>query len=256
MNIQEYIASGILEDYALGLLEGRERAEVERMAAQHPEVRNELNDIEDALTQYAMAGATPLPRGLTGKVLKTIDNAPPEKLPPPAAGQRRSGLRGLLIALSLLLFAVNIWLYRENRLLRNEQELLQVSLKDCEIEKTILQNRPDGFQPRSNQPLILKDTGGRDRPIAKVFYDVENATAYLDIVGLDLPEPGKQYQVWALLPDRSPEPVGIVENDNILNSLINIEYIPGAQGFAISVENLGGSDKPTEGAILALATFI
>ena len=47
MNTSEYIASGVLEVYILGDLPPAEIAEVEDMAARHPEVRQELSRIEE-----------------------------------------------------------------------------------------------------------------------------------------------------------------------------------------------------------------
>ena len=256
MNIQEYIASGILEDYTLGLLSAGERKEVERAAAKYPEIQQELNEIEDALTKYAMAQSTPIPKDLTGKIMEKIDADTQETKPGTPGGSGRKLANQLWIVAALGFLVLSGWMYYRNSTLKAERDLLQNDLKNCEIEKAIQQSKPDGFQPRDNEALILKGTGGEERPIAKVFYDQTNATAYLDIIGLDQPNPGKQYQVWALPKNGAPIAVGLVDNDNILNSLINIEYVPDVQGFAISEEDLGGKDEPTPEAILALATFI
>lgn len=69
MNIQEYIESGILEEYALGVLNEVERAEVERIARQHPEVDRELNTIISSLDAYAEAHAVTPPAGMRDRVL-------------------------------------------------------------------------------------------------------------------------------------------------------------------------------------------
>lgn len=52
-----YIASGILDLYALGLTSAEENAAVEAMAALHPEVREELEQVSHALGAYAKAHA-------------------------------------------------------------------------------------------------------------------------------------------------------------------------------------------------------
>ena len=69
MNIQEYIESGILEEYALGVLNETERSEVERVAAQHPEIRRELDEIVRGLDIYAEAHAITPPEGMRERVL-------------------------------------------------------------------------------------------------------------------------------------------------------------------------------------------
>ena len=52
---QKLIESGILELYLLGEVSGEERAEVERMAGESEEVRQELFALEVALENYALA---------------------------------------------------------------------------------------------------------------------------------------------------------------------------------------------------------
>lgn len=77
MDIKEYISSGVLELYVLGKLDAQESAAVELMAAQHPEVRAELDAIEQALEVYAqMHGQTP-PQGTLGEILNRVDQLRP-----------------------------------------------------------------------------------------------------------------------------------------------------------------------------------
>ncbi|RSK50293.1 anti-sigma factor [Hymenobacter rigui] len=70
MNIQEYIESGILEEYALGVLSEAERAEVERVVREHPEVSRELQQILNGLDAYAEAHAVTPPEGMRERVLQ------------------------------------------------------------------------------------------------------------------------------------------------------------------------------------------
>ena len=58
MNTSEYIASGILEVYVLGELPASEATEVEDMATRHPEVRQEITQIQD--TYEALATQLPV----------------------------------------------------------------------------------------------------------------------------------------------------------------------------------------------------
>jgi hypothetical protein len=55
MDISNYIASGVLELYVNGLLSEPEKREVEALAAQYPEIKQEIFHIEEALEAYAMA---------------------------------------------------------------------------------------------------------------------------------------------------------------------------------------------------------
>jgi hypothetical protein len=53
MNANEYINSGILQDYCLGLLTDDEKKNVDAMCQAYPEVAKELQLLHLALEQYA-----------------------------------------------------------------------------------------------------------------------------------------------------------------------------------------------------------
>ena len=57
MNINDYISSGIVESYVLGLADEAERAEFERMCATHEEVRAARDAFELSLEKQARSGA-------------------------------------------------------------------------------------------------------------------------------------------------------------------------------------------------------
>ena len=69
MNTQQYIESGVLEEYALSILPESERSEVERLAAIHPEIRHELDAIVMGLDAYAEAHALTPPASVRERVL-------------------------------------------------------------------------------------------------------------------------------------------------------------------------------------------
>jgi len=48
-NIKDYIESGIIEMYVMGLSSDAESAEIEKLARVHPEIRAEIDEISDAL---------------------------------------------------------------------------------------------------------------------------------------------------------------------------------------------------------------
>ena len=56
-NIQDYIASGILELYVLGVTGKKENEEIEGIALSHVEVREEIENISDAIESYAKQNA-------------------------------------------------------------------------------------------------------------------------------------------------------------------------------------------------------
>ncbi|OGX86829.1 anti-sigma factor [Hymenobacter glacialis] len=71
-NIQQYIESGILEQYALGELSSAEQAAVDNNAASHPEIQEELQQVQAALGFYAEAHAITPPAGMRERVLGNV----------------------------------------------------------------------------------------------------------------------------------------------------------------------------------------
>ena len=70
--IQEYIESGILEQYVLGELSAAEQAAVEARAARDPAVQAELLEVQEALGFYAEAHAVVVPAGVRERVLGNV----------------------------------------------------------------------------------------------------------------------------------------------------------------------------------------
>ena len=71
-NAQEYIESGLLEQYALGELPPAARAAVEAEAAADPAIAAELADVVAALDGYAQAHAVAPPPALRARVLAHV----------------------------------------------------------------------------------------------------------------------------------------------------------------------------------------
>ena len=72
-DIREYIQSGILEWYVLGVATPEEAAEVERLAVAHPEISQELATISQTLEAYALAHAVEPKATIKPLILATID---------------------------------------------------------------------------------------------------------------------------------------------------------------------------------------
>ena len=73
MNTQEYISSGIVESYVLGLTSPEERTGFEQMCLQYPEVLQARNAFEIAIEKQAMENAIAPPAGLKNKILAELD---------------------------------------------------------------------------------------------------------------------------------------------------------------------------------------
>lgn len=57
MDVIDYIKSGILQDYCLGLLSAAEKEEVEAICHAYPEIDQELQSLRLAIERYAADGS-------------------------------------------------------------------------------------------------------------------------------------------------------------------------------------------------------
>ncbi|MBL7912715.1 MAG: cupin domain-containing protein [Bacteroidia bacterium] len=72
-NINEYINSGILEMYVLGLTSAEENGEVEKLAASHFEIAKEIEDISKALMIYSQTASPAIDPTVKPMIMATID---------------------------------------------------------------------------------------------------------------------------------------------------------------------------------------
>ncbi|GAB3812104.1 cupin domain-containing protein [Pontibacter rugosus] len=71
--LTEFIESGVLELYIMGATTAQETLAVEKMAASHPEIRQEIDAISQAMESYALAHAEQPRKSVKSLVLATID---------------------------------------------------------------------------------------------------------------------------------------------------------------------------------------
>jgi quercetin dioxygenase-like cupin family protein len=85
MDIKQFINSGILEIYCMGIASDEERIAVESYASRHVEVQEEINAINAALLGYAEGSGKTIAPGLRKKTLEAITK---QNFPLLLSGQR------------------------------------------------------------------------------------------------------------------------------------------------------------------------
>lgn len=269
MDIKEYIASGILESYALGFASDQERREVECLSSIYPELKEELITVQQSLEAYAQTIAVTPPVGLKETILSAIKEVPQEKTHSlkvvPAESKeavqetakivRMDRYLKVGIAASFVLLVGIGVLYqstsRTNRELRTELAAVQTKV-DTEYKNQIASLKDSLSLNASREELLLADAtreiilaGTEVSPLSKarVFWNEEQERFML--ISDDLPSPvsGKQYQLWAIA-DGKPVDLGVLDKTSKMTTpkAISLAKI---QAFAITLEKDGGSPVPT-----------
>lgn len=243
MDIKSFIQSGLLEAYVLNQCTVQERAEVERMAALHPEVRAELDAIENALEQVAQANAVPPPPGLKEQIMKTI-NEETGAGPATASGGRAFRLIPALgWAAALLLGIALVWQTGRQNQTASRLAELQTQVADCEKQQQIQAKTQELIallRDRDTRTIVLSDATTPDATehhTATVWHNTKRNETALDINSLPRPNDGRYFQFWAIV-DGKPVSMGMVSLGGE-DSWQSLPYVPNAQAFAISEE-----DKP------------
>lgn len=246
INIQEYIASGILEQYALGLTSAQENLEIQNYLSQYDELRKELGRIEASLESYASTYAQPMPSELKARILHKIKNNSLYTSTPTDKLSVQKFLYVLLTAIGLALI-YNFIQYR-----KNVQELEIIKSKLIAIE---LQKRQDSLslvdcnnqllfiKSKSNSRILLKGTPKSPQSMAMIYYDVNNKRTLLDVVDLPSPPGDKQYQLWGIV-DGKPVDLGVFDLDPTVR-LKEIDFVDKVQAFAVTLEPKGGLASPS-----------
>lgn len=260
MDIKDYIASGILEAYALDDLSQEERAAVEAMLAKHPELQQELNTIEEGLETLAMETAIAPPTDLKDSLFAVLDEVQPEEAPAPEPEARVLPLApkksyfwnyvaaaSVSIALVSSLMAYDFYsrwqqsqaayadVINSNELLANQNNKVNNQLRQIEQDYGVLVN-PD-FD-RVDMASVIQGQSFS----ASVYWNKKTEAAYLNI--LDLPDltEEQQFQLWAIV-DGKPVSMGVFDLKK--DALTQMTAVANAAMFAVTIEPRGGSVNPT-----------
>ncbi len=251
MDIKKYIESGILENYVLGLTSEKENQEVQKYAAQYPEIRKELDEIERTLEVYAEARKIKAPAGLEAKILEQIDESagqPPKNQPHKGSNNGLSFLLGIMFLLASI---AAFWFYNNSQAFKAAKDDLQTQLdslrEDClqtERDLQLLKDEWEIIRSEGNETIIMKGTDKAPLAIATVHWNNTTKKSYLDVINLPEPPADKQYQLWAIV-DGVPTDMGVFDIKIDSTTLQEVPFIANASAFAVTLEQLGGSPTPT-----------
>ena len=239
MNLKEYIASGIIESYVMGLASESERAEFEQMCAQYPELVEERRKFEESLETYASEQAVRPPKEVKAKILKAIITMENSKSP------RSIGLLRFVAAAAVILLVGMVVLYyqvsQQNKdLASTNKELIdKVNTDEATLEKVKIEKQSLG------NAVIVNMVGTKIAPksFAHVYWDSTNSSVYLVVKNMPELPSDKQYQLWALI-DNKQKNLGVFDATDT-KIILKMDSTKKAQAFAITIEKKGGNPTPT-----------
>ncbi len=254
MNINDYISSGILEQYVLGDISPQEKKEVECMSHIYPELQEELLKVQIALEGFALDNAIEVPSHIRKNIFEEIEKEIVEVIPvakivelkpvvtsESATPVKQFSSKKYLAAASVALIvgAASVYFILQSNY--NQKELaLNNKVEAIAKEKEDIQNQLATLSVENNKPFVLT---GNTKALGKtmvVLWNNKTGNVYVNNVQLPETPSDKQYQLWALK-DGKPIDLGVF-NPN--GSIQNMKSVEGAQAFAVTLEQKGGSPTP------------
>ena len=268
MDIQEYILSGIVEQFVLGLCSSEEEQEILRLRKIHPAINAAIFDFELLMESDGLANAVAPPTAAKAAILNKIENsfkdniteiAPvqiQENIPSiPVYNATKNNWPGYVAAAAIILFIANaigsIVLYNKYTSVKGAYALLQKENTQAKLKFNSLYADVERMSNKSTQRIDMPGVAGREESLATVFWNRETSEVYLFKNNLPTPEKGKQYQLWAIV-DGQPVDAGMLAAD--CEGLCKLKSIPNAQAFAITLEKEGGSPTPTMSEMYVMGT--
>lgn len=255
MNIQDYIASGILELYIYGALSPEENLEVSRQLREFPEIEKEVEEIEQALQQLSSAVAPYNPEELLATIKEKLSGKTPSVPVIKIERHRKTNWPAFIgFAASIVLLIGLFAVMSDNRSLR--EDLREMAVENIKMEAQIVDARKNQQKTKQllsvyrNRELIKTTLEGQTvapNTYAEVIWDKDENKVYIDALGLPAPPEGKVYQVWSLtLNPLKPTSIGLLEDfESDDNKIFILENPNGSQAFGITLEPAGGSETPT-----------
>lgn len=252
MEAQEYIESGILELYVYGLLSEKENLEIAELAKKNPEVDQEIISIEKAVIAlsssfspfHSVENFEKIKARLELKHGKVVDMKP---------ASNWSQYVGWAAAVLLLLGLG----YQTLELTKTKEAISTVGNEKNKIQRDYAFLDQQNKQTEKNLNIVrdIKNTGvtlgGQavsPKSYAKVYWNKETKTTYIDAAGLPAPPKGMVYQVWSLKlsPVLTPTSIGLLDNfEGNTQKIFAVSQTDSAEAFGITLEPAGGSLTPT-----------
>jgi len=253
----------LLPFYALEALTDEERQLVEKYLAEHPEARQQVEEMSSAASALpqTVAPVQPSPQVKQALMARVASDAEARARPATNAARQPSRrvmrFENFFRTFSLVTAAIAIiWVILLNlqvSRLRNEISALNERLTaQSESLEQIIANMPEST-PSDVITVSLKGTEVQPRAQGQLIADPNSQSAVLVIGGLPKLEAGQTYQVWLI--GGAPVSAGLLTVDEEGQGVLIVtskEAIGSFQSIGISVEPEGGSPQPT-GEIVVLS---
>jgi anti-sigma-K factor RskA len=244
MDIKSYISSGIIEMYVIGICTPEEKAEIEMLRKEYPELSNAIAEFEDKLEKNLLTHSTEPGEKADRRILQTLKSL---EAPMPAVSSTSNGnvkrmnwLKPVAAAAMLLFGASAVFNYILYNKTKEQQALLQAKEKYSPLPISDY----DILKSPYITPVAMYGVGFHAICRCTMFWDKKTGKVYIMIHHLPQSSAQSDYQLWAMVNDK-PVNIGLIK-DEIRGRFIEMDNVPaGALSFIVTLEKAGGAASPT-----------
>jgi anti-sigma-K factor RskA len=250
LDIKDYISSGILELYVFDQLSPGERAEVERIAALHAEIKAEIFEISRTAEQFAMLHGVKVPDDVKDSLFSKIKSQNDKLNTPPASKSNSvtapknkwNGLNSFLLLLSAIGFGT--YFYNASAW-KKEKALFEKNQSKCDSLQLQAQSQYAIVNDLKNAHLSITRMAATPKYKDAVMHMHTSKSGKLNYIQLNNLPPisaDQAYQLWALKDGQPPMPLTVFGDKD---SFVKVDFIDNVTTYAITIEKKEGATTPT-----------
>lgn len=259
MRKEELIESGLLELYLLGKTNTEETVLVEKNLIEK-EVQLELNRIERALLEEANRQEPKPSEAVKLRLDKTLDFQRQNRVIRLNVSKQQNWVAAAGVALIVSL-SVNMLQYTSHKNTKlqlaeakNINEVLSLEVGLAKDDNEHLSSIVSFFEHGKIEGIPIKCTT-TGHVWGRIYWDKE--TGKTSIIPNELPKinADQSYQLWAVI-NGKPVDLGVIPGENIgTEHFTMLKQAVKPEAFCITIEPLGGKEKPTLEKLVAQADF-
>ncbi len=256
MNKEEFISSGLLELYAMGISSSEETQIVNEHLNEFPELKEELKEIEMSLEKYAMSNAiepsSSVKQNIINQVFPQSGKKEPQETPVVSINTNTKKpfslfYKSIAAAVFILLIGsmiLNYTYFNKYHATQNQLDVAQQKLDEQETANQAMSHDLNVFTDKYAMPVVLNGTPHAPDALAKIFWMKNSGQVYIDPSNLPAVPAGKQYQLWGIV-DGKPVSGGMIQTSKGIYQIQKMKSFGKVDAFAITLEKEGGSPTPT-----------
>ncbi|WP_124980303.1 anti-sigma factor [Nonlabens xiamenensis] len=256
-NIQEFLDSGLLEQYVIGATTVAESQQVEHMIADHEEIDFAYQKLQEELYTYSQLHSVEPPEDVKAEMTaRYLD----QKVHKSAQGSaNRWNIAAILIALIGL---AGVW-YSQTQVQDLQQEVtsarknntqLNNQINELENKQTELETSMAFLRSPQTQKYVLEGNQRAKGLQVMAFYNPTQEKARLEIDKLAQLDQDHDFQLWA---DVEGEMISLAVIQNVQSVELDPKILQQAASLNITIEKAGGSDHATvENLVAAVPVLV